>query len=370
LSDYLAVFRGRAALRCGAGGVFGFQVAEACEVRVTDWWQESKVMGASVHLGLEYRAFLRGSSALDALTTAEASVELVGNMLAAVHATAVGKAHPHVAIELVAGRQDRQWAQKIEALPSGLSVGRAFDYEATRAFMGRWNAIAEEKASNEQITRGLWHLRKAVFLDDLFEVFNELWQGLECLSPRLQIKHGLTESETKASCPKCGEPVQVMMRSSGAKFAATKLAGLSPDEWKDIYQIRQKIQHGAGTVGELGPRLPLATANLRRAVIAGLTDLLGCDQDLHEQMLLKPVTPTDAPGITLEGIVHDASENDVLSAPSLPHMVVAGARPPKPGSAGGDVHPILQAVSVVGRLTLTRAHLSRDGRIVGGSLLE
>lgn len=179
-----------------------------------------------------------------------------------------------------------------------------------------------------RIDRALHYLRQSALETDAVDKFEDLWVGLESINPLIREKFAVGTSYRptckhcgdQLACAKCATQVESPDNASGIDHIVENLLSLPTSDAKLLRAKRIQIAHSTKSFRELFVNLASATEIARRALIAGIHNLLQLPAEMLPVLGREPLSLVGNASITVVATLVDLPLSQLESADHYPQL--------------------------------------------------
>lgn len=282
------------------------------------------------HVGLDFTVELHAVSEDEAFEMAAGYAAILADVLSAGHRAAVADPEPLFALSEDDGGV--VLAQRFGNEPNVATSFSDFDREAFRDLFAALDRVTQPGQERERVRveRALRHLRRSMLTSDAFDRFSELWIGLEAINPLIKDRYALATTFPRqckhcgeAYLCKCGNTFQSNDNSSGITYIVETILGLGTKAAKPIRDKRNDVEHSLETLDQQIHGLSDIIQLARRALVAGLADVLGVAAATRVRLLERALDAPPASQYRVTVRLPGAKLSDFLGSPP-PQIVLQG----------------------------------------------
>ena len=315
-----------------------------CAISIREASREHAYLGGS-DLSWEYSIRTTAIGPIAAINKAEAYISYLNDVLVFVQGAAIGDPKPFMAIDLDPRFPNREFAQAIYFDFPEFRSRRRLDIDNLRLFFEERLEAFNDQRGKRRLVRALHLLRRSHLERDPIDRFEDLWTALEAINPLVRQKYSIhrdysvdcSNCRSPLACQNCGQAVTTVDNLSGMRHVICDMLD-EEDQWPALRRMRVAIVHSLDDPKEIAEDIPPKIEVLRKALIAGILDLLDVPPGETPRFDHPPLPLSTQPQFVIRGefldLAAEAVANDI---DNLPHFRLSQSEPLSLEVSGQDM---------------------------------
>ncbi len=289
-----------------------------CDIEISET-QSSPLKDFFPDLKWAYTVRTSAIGPISAIWKAERFVSFLNDIITINETAAIDDPTPFISYDTDKSEADREFAQPLYMQTDSLRTFRPFSSGKLRKFLESYSGFGDVK-DRRRIDRALRFYGRAHLEADPIDKYEDLWTALEALNPLIRDKFQ-THRHYQITCKHCSDPVfcrncdgaiEEVDSSSGIKYLIEEILG-EKEIWSALRRTRIEIVHSTEDPFEVTREIAPKTQMLRKAVIAGVNNLLDNDESDWEGIAEYPLPLSASPRFMLKGKILATPPGNILA---------------------------------------------------------